>query len=196
MSINEEEFCSCPICFDIIGEKNNIVTECGHKFHASCLMTNISHNGFECPCCRNIMAKDLDKENETESSTSDDDDDDETYNTVYDVDTLRGFRLFMNLAEGYENDEEDITEEDEYNTEIEREREENAAAAPPSLENISDILKSQGISYDQLLSYVLTDFDEYDDQYSFKSFANFLWVKIREVINNSANQHNILEDID
>lgn len=55
--MNTQEVCQCPICFDTISDKkNNITTECGHKFHASCLMTNVSRNGFDCPCCRAVMA--------------------------------------------------------------------------------------------------------------------------------------------
>jgi len=47
---------NCPICFnDIIDNINIVVTECGHKFHISCLLKNISINGFNCPCCRNLM---------------------------------------------------------------------------------------------------------------------------------------------
>ena len=55
--MNTQEVCQCPICFDTISDKkNNITTECGHKFHASCLMTNVIRNGFNCPCCRAVMA--------------------------------------------------------------------------------------------------------------------------------------------
>ena len=47
----------CPICMEeFVGGCNTVVTECGHKFHCSCLMTNASHNGFNCPYCRAVMA--------------------------------------------------------------------------------------------------------------------------------------------
>ena len=111
----------CPICYDIIEEKNNITTECGHKFHASCLMNNITRNGFGCPCCRLIMAEFPEEEEEDEDdegtlldeSDDDDDDDDETLlddDTVFadDDDALRGLRLFTNLLQGHQHDEEDI----------------------------------------------------------------------------------------
>jgi hypothetical protein len=48
----------CPICLmsiDLNG-KNFIKTECGHDFHASCLLHNVISNGFSCPCCRAVMA--------------------------------------------------------------------------------------------------------------------------------------------
>lgn len=52
------ETTDCPICFDTMccGEKNFIRTACGHEFHASCLMMNISSSrGFKCPFCRQKM---------------------------------------------------------------------------------------------------------------------------------------------
>jgi len=78
--------CECPICFEPIGDKNNITTECGHKFHANCLMTNISCNGFSCPCCRTVM---IEKEKNNEDGDEDgyeddvDDVDDEDTSSEY-----------------------------------------------------------------------------------------------------------------
>ena len=55
----------CPICMDAIDpNKNRVTTECGHTFHCSCLMTNVSHNGFACPYCRTAMAEEVEGENE------------------------------------------------------------------------------------------------------------------------------------
>lgn len=48
----------CPICMEKIeGDNNKLTTECGHIFHTSCLMTNVSKNGFDCPYCRSIMVE-------------------------------------------------------------------------------------------------------------------------------------------
>ena len=47
----------CPICYELVGSiKNCITTECGHLFHASCLLKHTSMNGYGCPCCRTQMA--------------------------------------------------------------------------------------------------------------------------------------------
>ena len=63
--MNEIEIIECPICMDQIEEgKNRITTECGHCFHASCLMTNVAHNGFGCPYCRTAMAEEVEDEEE------------------------------------------------------------------------------------------------------------------------------------
>ena len=48
----------CPICFETMDNKNNnIKTECGHEFHSNCFLTNVAHNGFDCPCCRKELVK-------------------------------------------------------------------------------------------------------------------------------------------
>jgi len=182
MSINNnlEE---CPICFDAIVEKNNITTECGHKFHASCLMTNISQNGFSCPCCRALMA----------TTHSDDDDDDDSENTslfeeneIYNDYALRSLRFFTNLVENQENDEQDIIDHDEYNTAYENERQrllENENNAP-SLEFVIRELKTQGITYEQLVASSLTEFEEYEENETIVRISNNLWGKIRTIISN------------
>ena len=45
---NNSEVC-CPICLEILKEKNLSITECGHKFHTKCLM---QIEGYKCPLCR------------------------------------------------------------------------------------------------------------------------------------------------
>jgi len=51
----------CPICYDKIIHRNNaFLTDCGHSFHYSCIMTYdynnaFMDNGISCPCCRSDM---------------------------------------------------------------------------------------------------------------------------------------------
>ena len=62
---------NCPICLDEIGEKNNCVTECGHKFCLKCLSTALREKNT-CPMCRNkLLSKntDIDKINRLEHVT-------------------------------------------------------------------------------------------------------------------------------
>ena len=81
------EISECPICMDVIDvSKNCVTTECGHKFHTSCLMKNVAFNGFECPYCRSVMAEDDDDDDEDEEyeedgeeNDEDEDDEDETH---------------------------------------------------------------------------------------------------------------------
>ena len=76
----DAETIDCPICMDPIdGNKNSVVTECGHKFHCSCLMKNSCHNGFDCPMCRSAMVEDMEEEEEEDDEEEDYDDDDSDY---------------------------------------------------------------------------------------------------------------------
>lgn len=76
----------CPICFEVMENDNNkIKTECGHEFHSNCFLTNVAHNGFNCPCCRKELAQnpcscdmyDSDEEDEDEEDEDEDDEDEE-----------------------------------------------------------------------------------------------------------------------
>jgi len=72
----------CCICYETIGEKNNCVTECGHRFCFKCLMMAMARNN-SCPCCRAPLTdvpdqeEDVDDDEEYDEDESDDDDDDE-----------------------------------------------------------------------------------------------------------------------
>jgi hypothetical protein len=78
---NVAETIECPICMDPIdGNKNSVVTECGHKFHCSCLMKNSCHNGFDCPMCRSAMVEEMeDDDHEDDEEDENDYDDDSDY---------------------------------------------------------------------------------------------------------------------
>jgi len=182
----------CPICFETIGEKNNITTECGHKFHASCLMENITHNGFGCPCCRTLMAthKDDDATITDDDSVSDDDslfDDFEDYDEY----SLRGLRFFTNLLEDQQHSEEDIASENIYVSNM------SAQSLAPSLEFVAQKMKEQGITYEELVANALTEYEEYEDNEAFQTTSGNLWGKIRNVISNySTEGQNALDEID
>lgn len=75
----------CPICMEVVQSTVNcVITECGHTFHARCLLTNIVHNGFGCPYCRTEMVSeellqgdDEEEEEEDEEAFIVEDDEDE-----------------------------------------------------------------------------------------------------------------------
>jgi len=194
----------CPICFDQIGEKNNITTECGHKFHASCLMKNITRNGFGCPCCRATMAEhpedDYD-EHHTESEYSDEEDDDETA-TLLDVhvaepfsdDALRGLRLLTNLLEDNLHDPADEAAENQYVEEVAEQHEDPPSLAPPR-EYIVRTLTEQGITYEHLVAWVLLEHDEYENQTDeLERFSTDIWGKLRIMINNYKPEQNYVPE--
>lgn len=66
---NLNKMSECPICFETMS-KNLIKTECGHEFHSSCFLTNVAHNGFNCPCCRNKLAEIPDDSEDEEEDTN------------------------------------------------------------------------------------------------------------------------------
>ena len=111
----------CVICFEVIGDKNCLTTECGHKFHTSCMMKNITVNGFSCPCCRTLMAeeedmKTVDEDDEEAYSLFDDElstiaSSEYSHEMIDQEEMLRAFRMFTNRSEGQEPEPEDVLEE-------------------------------------------------------------------------------------
>ena len=67
----------CCICYETIGDKNNCVTPCGHKFCFVCLTKALVNNNT-CPCCREVLVEqEDDDESEYEPEDSDGESDDE-----------------------------------------------------------------------------------------------------------------------
>ena len=110
----------CPICMEVIETtKNIVVTECGHTFHCSCLMTNVAHNGFSCPYCRTVMAEEVEVEQseyEGDGSITD-----SVNAAIHEDDMLRGFRMFHNLTNSIEHEQIDIDDEQLYQEYLEEE---------------------------------------------------------------------------
>lgn len=53
INILKPKMSDCPICFEVINETQNVViTECRHKFHATCLFRSTQSSGYRCPNCR------------------------------------------------------------------------------------------------------------------------------------------------
>lgn len=177
----------CPICFDTIGDKNNITTECGHKFHASCIMTNITRNGFTCPCCRSVMAEEEVLSDDESWQPDDEDDDDETLldddDEPFSDDALRGLRLLTNLLENEVHDQADVVAEHQYTEEVSDDT--SVAHEPPPLEEVFRFLREQEVSYEQLAAFILIDHQEYEDQVQdIERFSGDLWGRLRIMISN------------
>jgi len=191
--MNSQVICECPICFDVIGDTNNITTECGHKFHASCLMTNVSCNGFSCPCCRTAMATvdsacESDSESESESESESDYDSEsigshtteESYiDDSIDYETnrsnnniLRGLRFFTNRVENISNDEED--ERDELC--------EDEISRLPTVTRIGNSIFESGISIYDIVGAVMSIHTDYQiNNHMFESYGK-IWKKINTII--------------
>jgi len=50
----------CCICMEALGEKNKVVTSCGHQFHFGCLIQDTNRSN-KCPMCRAIIRPELPK---------------------------------------------------------------------------------------------------------------------------------------
>lgn len=103
---------------------NCVTTECGHVFHATCLLKNTAVNGYACPCCRSTLAEEeapAEDDHYTEHTRShydSDEDDDEETDEEYEEYLLLGFRWFFQRLQG-----EDLEgDADEYENEQEEER--------------------------------------------------------------------------
>ena len=170
----------CPICMDDIKlNANCVTTECGHCFHASCLMRNVAHNGFGCPYCRTTMAEEPEEDDDSEWSEISNEEE------MFDDFALRGFRFFMNNIEGEEHDQEDATEEQEDIEEAQQEEEELATNAKPPVAFIAEKLLERGVTMEHLLKIVLRDHDEYDrHDEEFQRVDDDVFGKIRIIISN------------
>ena len=177
--------------------KNFTKTECGHCFHSSCLMKSVSYNGFGCPYCRTLMAEKVadDETEDDEDDEIDDDNDSIEYEEIFDEYALRGFRFFWNMANNEENDEGDLANE---------ENEENWIGASnttmtevyvpsmqqvyvPSMQHVTDKLRDEGITYDQLVQIMLyRDHDEFDNEENsvLDRLDGYVFGKIRKILTN------------
>jgi hypothetical protein len=87
-----------------------MTTECGHSFHTSCMMKNVSHNGFACPMCRFTLAEEFEDDDDSDY----DDDELEAFedleiNTTEDA-ALLGVRTMFQHAENEGINDEDLDE--------------------------------------------------------------------------------------
>jgi hypothetical protein len=190
-----QEIMECSICLDCIdGTKNQVITECGHCFHASCLMKNVSHNGFGCPYCRATMAEaQPNGDDESEYSEYTDIEDD-----MYDDYSLRGMRWMFQRAEGEELDDDADDEEEEVMVDEpnavgqvperedgEEEEEEEEEPAVPTAAFIAYKLERSRVTMEMLVKAMLAlDHDEYDDNREYNEMESNIFGRLRTIISN------------
>ena len=141
----------CPICLDEIDPLINIIrTECHHYFHSNCFLQNAAHNKFNCPMCRNLLAKLPENEDDDEDEDEyDDDEEDEDEDQQDEQYILNSFRwLFMRA----ENEEIDITDDDIYDEYI---REATPDASNISINEIAEKIIQKGITYNKLVALLV-----------------------------------------
>ena len=95
----------CPICYEVIGEKNCCVTECGHRFCFKCVTKALSVNNSS-PCCRaQLLEEEEDDDSEYEEDDDSDDEEDENHdgNDESDIDEERRVAQLVSIQELNEN---------------------------------------------------------------------------------------------
>ena len=169
---------------DDIDFKNNcITTECGHSFHASCLMRNVAHNGFGCPYCRNTLAEAVE---DSDSEYSEEEEEE-----VFDDYALRGLRFFTNNLEGNEHEQEDVEEEAD-DLALDAEAVEVEQVIKPSPAFIAQKLVEQGVTMEMLVKALLKDHDEYDaEEEEFVRIDDELFGDLRIIISNYQPEQNL-----
>jgi hypothetical protein len=152
--MSNQQLNECPICLDNVEEFcNKVITECGHLFHCSCLMKNVNHNGFKCPCCRTKMA---DESDETDES----DDEYEEEIIEFDENVLTSFRMFHQQINGEEPEQEPVVEVEEVEVEVEE--------VKPDATYVSQKLMERGITFEDLIKNILYQ-EHNNDEYELRS---------------------------
>ncbi len=143
----------CPICMDAIDmSKNCVTTECGHQFHAKCLMQNVAHNGFDCPYCRSTMAEDVEDHDDEEDSVYGSELSDQEVSELYSNRALYGMRQLFRMNSGEESDDE-TEEEDEYDAEEDDSISDSIESSIP-VETVVEKFQSH-YTYEQLIRIIL-----------------------------------------
>ena len=125
---HQDSCCECPICYDCMTDINITTTQCGHKFHSSCIFNNLKY-GLDCPLCRTELVKGV-EENE------DEDEDEESY---------------------YSSDDEDEDQsQDDDDSDEEEENEENRKPKFDfTMEQVAQKMQKMNISYSDFIGYIL-----------------------------------------
>ena len=175
----------CPICIsEITGNLNRVTTECGHEFHAKCLMSNIAYNGFGCPYCRSEMVDELVSKHAHEDEDDDEDDHEESddLDEIQEEDNLRAFRFLFQRVTGEDlTDETDEEDEDIYEADIAR-----GETPRPSINLIVKKLSEKGVTIETLIKALFLDHPEYnrenDDHEDYHKLNDDIYDKMRDII--------------
>jgi hypothetical protein len=141
-------------------------------------MENVAHNGFECPYCRTKMAADVAPDEETIYTDTDDEDEDDEEN---EEDNYRGYRLFWNNINDEQPAEEDMADEQEF--ELLLNAEEQRISNLPSPAAVAQKLQEQGFTFEQLVSLVLVDHNNYYyETPDVRKLNGKLYAKVKHII--------------
>ena len=191
------ESIECPICMENIDFiKNCVTTECGHKFHTNCLMQNVAHNGFGCPYCRNVLAEEVIEEDDGDNSYEVDEDEEEEVGE-FDDNALTSFRMFHQILDGEEIEDEPIVDDT-----VDEEEE----SLLPSLDHCAGVdfivqkLTERNITLEDLVKHALyMDHSIFEPNYSqFERDSAIVYGKIKTIVEqyrrNFIREHNLVRE--
>jgi hypothetical protein len=192
----------CSICMDdMYITQNYTKTDCGHCFHTTCLMSNVSHNGFNCPNCRTKMSNEHSESYETE-------DEDSVYENEYIYShqdylqtqqentiihytnqdyIMRGLRFFNNNIDGIQHNYNDLVDEVDYIRECDQfeNAKQEFASKLPSLEKITECMIRKNITYTDLIQVILNEQQNvYSNNTDYYNKSCDVFGKIKSIIHN------------
>jgi len=106
----------CSICLVAVNPQcNSTVTNCGHCFHASCLMKHTALNGFHCPYCRTnmVVIEEPEEEEEEEEESSEEKEEEQVFPELERI-RLHGKYYMLDVSTNYLYDWIVYQEEGEY----------------------------------------------------------------------------------
>lgn len=192
---------TCSICIeDLDGINNRLTTDCGHCFHTNCFLQNVSHNGFNCPNCRNqlIEEPELDSEDEDEDDyDSEDEDDEESVDDSsvsvagpgLEAHMLRGFRWLFQRVEDEDDDDDSDDDSDDSDDEYEQDplfyqrghEDYNESHYPTtSIQEISERIRLSGMTFVDLVA--LTVFPHKDHAEDMNTYHHVALIDMRKKI--------------
>jgi hypothetical protein len=160
----QQQTVDCPICMECItGDKNKVITECGHCFHTKCLMTNVLHNGFGCPYCRKMMVDEEPESDEDEISVISVEDSINSSMRGRTEEEYNDYLLYNSTLSSVRNL---FREEGEQLEEVQDEEEEEDTVVDepkPPIEFLAQKMEEQGFTIERFVKSWLVEHDEYDD---------------------------------
>lgn len=69
---NNDDTDTCPICYESLKIRDVTTLGCSHRFHSSCIMTNVMTNGTKCPMCRQPAARVMEQKESSDESDGED----------------------------------------------------------------------------------------------------------------------------
>ena len=160
----------CNICYDVIGERNSCVTECGHKFCFKCIATSMQYRN-SCPCCRATFVEEQEDDDDESFEYADEEDDDISLMSISE----------LNVTDN-EDDDDDFSDLREF-----------LDFSEADVEEVSKKLEENNITMLDMVSLYLNRFNT-DDKAATKSMINKVHKIVIEADNEKEEQNGMMDE--